>query len=58
MFINIPTDALISGTKFILKIVPTFFGVVPPHAGSLQVVSAKVVCCWIDKIQYSSTLLW
>jgi len=45
MFINIPTDALISGTKFILKIVPTFFGVVPPHAGSLQVVSAKVVCC-------------
>ena len=33
---------------------PTCFGVLTPSSGSLQVLSAKVMNYWKDKIQYSS----
>ena len=44
--------------KINIKITSTYFGVNTPSSGSLQVVSAKVMNYYNDKIQYSSVSLW
>jgi hypothetical protein len=41
-----------------ININPTYFVVHTPSSGSLQVVSAKVMNYWTDKVKYSSTSFW